>query len=110
MTDPANTLNALAKEAHATAIAKGWYDRLREPPELLCLIHSELSECLEAFRNGNPMSRKIPHCPQVAEELADAIIRILDMAEHLNLDIGRAVVEKMAYNQTRPVRHGGKVY
>lgn len=69
-------------------------------PEMLCLIHSEVSEALEGFRR-NLMDDKLPHRPMVEVELADAVIRIFDMAEGLGLDIAGALVEKMNYNDKR---------
>ena len=93
---------------HKTAIEKGWWDEPRGAPECLCLMHSELSEALEAYRLGNPMSKKIAPFSQIEEELADVIIRILDYAEHHSFEIEKALVAKMAYNTTRPHRHGGK--
>ena len=98
-----------AEHCHDTAVRKGWYERLREAPELIALCHSELSETLEAFRDGNPMSTKIPF-PSAAEEMADLLIRALDMCHHLGLDVGGALVAKLQYNERRPMRHGGKVY
>jgi len=46
----------------------------------------------------------------VASELADTVIRICDLAGMLGLDLGKAIVEKMVYNETRPHRHGGKAF
>lgn len=99
-------INELAQQAHAIAVAHGfWNDSSRNIGEAIALIHSELSEALEAARHGNPRSDVINH-PQVAEELADAIIRIIDLAAGLGYNIGNAVVDKMAYNATRPYKHG----
>jgi NTP pyrophosphatase (non-canonical NTP hydrolase) len=92
------------KEIHKLAVEKGWYDLERPVPELLCLIHSEISEALEAYRNHTPEGEK--GC--ISEELADAIIRIFDMAEYLKIDIIEAVNKKHEKNKERPYRHGNK--
>ena len=91
-----------------TAREKGWWDKPRETGTCFMLMVTELSEALEAYRLGNPMSKKIAPFSQIEEELADVIIRILDYAEHHSFEIEKALVAKMAYNTTRPHRHGGK--
>jgi NTP pyrophosphatase (non-canonical NTP hydrolase) len=92
------------KEVHQCAIDKGWWDRERPIPELLCLLHSEVSEALESYRNN--VSEGDKHC--LSEELADLVIRIWDMAEALNIDIAMAVNKKHKFNLKRPYRHGDK--
>jgi NTP pyrophosphatase (non-canonical NTP hydrolase) len=94
------------KEVHDLAIEKGWYDNStkREVPELLCLIHSEISEALEGYRHNIPNGEK----GNLGEELADAVIRIWDMCEYLNIDIASEVNKKHEFNKTRPYRHGNK--
>ena len=104
------TIAELQKAVHALAVEKGWYDNTRTEPELLCLIHSEVSECLEGIRHGNPPSDKVPMISQAEEELADVIIRVLDMAAHYGWDMEQAVCIKHGYNTTRAYRHGGKKY
>ena len=84
----ASFLNALADRVHATNVAAGWWTDLesgqstlhtRNVPEMLMLIVSEISEALEAVRK-NLMDDKLPHRPGLTVELADAVIRILDLA------------------------------
>ena len=68
--------------------------------EKLALIHSEVSEAMEASRK-NLMDDKLPHRKGIEVELADAVIRILDLAGALELDLAGAIQEKLMYNQTR---------
>lgn len=72
----------------------------RNVGELIALVHSELSEALESHRK-NLMDEKIPSRPGIEVELADAVIRIFDMAYGLELDLVGAIDEKLAYNRTR---------
>jgi len=76
----------------------------------IALMHSELSEALEAYRHGNPPSEHIPDFSGVEEELADLVIRVMDHGAARNLRIAEAVVAKMAFNASRPLKHGGKSY
>lgn len=107
-------LNTLRDQAHAAAKANGWWEGRRTLPELLCLVHSEVSEALEEHRAGmTPNSTyyvgdsKKPE--GVPSELADVVIRVLDICGRWNIDIEGMVSEKLAYNATRGHRHGGKV-
>lgn len=84
--------------------------------EKLCLIHSEVSEAMEGHRKDLP-DDKLPHRKMIEVELADAMIRIADLAGALGLDLGGAIAEKMAFNATRPdhklenrAAAGGKSY
>ena len=89
---------------HTLAVSKGWYDGPRGVPELLCLIHSEVSEALEAYRDSPE-----DHLSSLfSEELADIFIRLADMAEYLEIDLEKAIIEKHEYNKTRTFRHGNK--
>lgn len=98
--------------------------KYRHPAEAMALIHAEVSEAVEAMRDPDSIERctkcngansyckkcngtgKALGGSRVTEELADVIIRVLDLCAAHGLDIGPAVIQKMAYNATRPHKHG----
>lgn len=96
--------------AYRTACEHGWHDVEREDGTLLALIHSEISEAVQALRDGNPVDAHCKDFSSLEIELADAVIRIMDYAGSRNLDIAGAILAKMEYNRTRPLRHGGKMF
>ena len=105
-----DSINDLSQTIHATAVSKGWWDGDRNNGELIALIHSEASEALEALRHGNGPSDHIPEFSGAEEEMADVIIRVLDMSAARGWRIGEAIIEKMRFNDRRAFRHGGKVF
>ncbi|MFZ4807494.1 MAG: hypothetical protein ACOYLQ_09575 [Hyphomicrobiaceae bacterium] len=116
-------LNEAIRLAHQTACDAGWYcdpatgePKQRNFGEVVALMHSELSEALEADRKGL-MSDKLPGFSGVEEEFADAIIRIFDTAAALNLRLAEAVIMKNRFNRQRAdhklenrAKEGGKRY
>lgn len=104
-----DVFNQLAQSIHNTAVEKGWYEKERNDFEMLALVHSEVSEIVEALRKGNPRSEKCPQFSLAEEECADVIIRLLDQALKNKWNIGGAMLAKMEYNKSRPYRHGGKL-
>ena len=123
-------LNELAKQIYDNARAHGFWDGDRNFGEMIALAHSELSEALEEHRSGSPAEYAVHQigCRQwrltdnlllgspidgcgckpegVAVELADCIIRCLDTMHSLGVDIDAVVARKMAYNASRPHKHG----
>jgi NTP pyrophosphatase (non-canonical NTP hydrolase) len=102
--------DATAQEVNQIATEKGWWKGERNEGELIALMHSELSEALEAMRHGNPPDDKIPEFSGVEAELTDVIIRIMDMAAAKGYRVGDAIVAKINYNKNRPYKHGGKKF
>lgn len=119
--------NELAKQVHEIAKSKGFYEKEKNIGEMLCLIHSEVSEALEADRKGryassanmNVLNGWVRDSDFVEsyegwvkgtfeEEMADIVIRVLDMCGFKNIDIEAHIAAKMRYNRTREKYHGKK--
>ena len=92
----------LQDEIHQVARDHGFWDS-ENAGEKIALMHSELSEALEALRQDKWAGKG-----GVAEELADTIIRILDFAAFHRINLGREIIRKHRYNIIRPYKHGKK--
>lgn len=129
-----NAAFQLQDACHGASVSAGWWldlktgESLRDQirggsrygkalfAEKLTLIHSEISEAMEGHRKGL-QDDKLPHRPMAEVELADAVIRIFDLAGAMGYDLGGAIAEKLAFNAQRPdhklearAAAGGKSY
>ncbi len=132
-----DALRELQNDIHQSNVKSGWWTDLTAIPEQadlvrharrgsrlgkaivaekLALIHSEVTEALEGARK-NLMDDKLPHRKMIEVELADAVIRIFDLAGALDLDLAGAIKEKREFNAIRPdhkienrIKDNGKAY
>lgn len=107
------TLKELQKVAYENACARGFHQGNPEIWKFLGNLHGEVSEAWEEARKPDFDPKRTYYREDgkpegLPSELADILIRVGDMAETFGIDLEKAVAEKMAYNRTRPYRHGNK--
>jgi|SRR5690242_9056437 len=131
-------INELAKQVHQNAKDHGFFDKEKNIGEMLCLIHSEVSEALEADRKGSyydPIEEQKWYIQGMAnknygktfnddsffkeqfenrvknsfqDELADIVIRVMDLAAFKGIDLEAHIKAKIRYNSLREHKHGKK--
>lgn len=110
-TDFGKQLREVQRAVYETSSRNGFHDKPREFGTSCALIHSEISEALEAWRKTGSETEiwyEGTKPEGVPFEMADALIRILDWAEGNNVDLAFYVETKAEYNKTRGYMHGGK--
>lgn len=114
------TITDLSKKIYQANVDKGFYDEPRDFPHTCMLVVSEIAEAVEADRKGVPMPTVFPSLNSetfvqefkdnikdtIPDEMADAIIRILDWCGKENVNIGYHIEAKLLYNANRPYKHG----
>ena len=121
-------INNLVKEVHENAVEKGFHVGAEDIPLALCLIHSEVSEALEADRQDkhtllpievvsiidHPLGFLDAFQDDIKEsfedELADIVIRVMDLCGAAGIDLENHIIAKIRFNKTRTKMHGGKKY
>lgn len=127
-------INNLAKEIHAINVKNGFYEEEKNIGEMIALIHSEASEALEADRKGAYANMEAQdHLWEIfdeddfdeefsfsdwfrfnikdtfEDELADIMIRVMDLAAHKGIDLEKHIRGKMRYNSLREYKHGKNI-
>lgn len=103
-------LNQLAQEVVGVNISKGWYEQERTFGDEMALLMSEVSEAFDTWRKIGfaRLTQEDGKPDDVASELADVFIRLLDTCARHDIDLQQEYNRKMAYNKTHPYKHGGR--
>jgi NTP pyrophosphatase (non-canonical NTP hydrolase) len=90
----------LSEQVRANAERHGFEASMDNFPEKIALIHSETTEALEDWRKNRE--------EHIGKELADIVIRVMDLAEGIDIDLGEEILTKIEENEQREHRHGGR--
>jgi NTP pyrophosphatase (non-canonical NTP hydrolase) len=112
----AKSIAEMTAEVVANNKAHGWHDSPPSLPECMMMLVTEAAEAVEAWRVFGTEDATALHLPEgkpgkpegLGSELADILIRLLDDAYLFGVDLDAEFARKMAYNRTRPFRHGNK--
>jgi hypothetical protein len=111
------TITGLVAEAGRQSVAKGFHEVPTTLPEQLSLLHSEVSEVLDDYRDNHPFTKTWIEVKDdgatlkprgIPIELADVVIKACEIAHRYGVDLNAAIATKLTYNATRPRLHGGK--
>jgi sugar phosphate isomerase/epimerase len=110
-------LEEMQLEVWKNNVAHGWFDQDRSVGDEVALLHTEVSEMFEAYRvtgleDATPVDPGLANPPKpegFGSEVADVFIRLLDTCERRGVNLRAEYERKMAYNRTRPYKHGKKL-
>lgn len=109
------TIEEMQAEVYKNNVDHGWFEEDRSVGDDVALLHTEVSEMFEAYRVTGLSDATAPVLGKLhkqnkpegfGSEVADVFIRLLDTCERRGVDLRAEYERKMAYNRTRPYKHG----